>query len=30
MPLDQTTGKLVATLVNRHGAYVLFGSCTPL
>jgi hypothetical protein len=28
--LDQATGKLVATLVNQHGAFVLFGSCTPL
>jgi hypothetical protein len=30
MSLDQATGKLVTTLVNQHGAYVLFGSCTPL
>ena len=28
--LDQESGKLTATLVNREGAFVLFGSCTPL
>jgi hypothetical protein len=28
--LDQEEGDLVATLVNRDGAFVLFGSCTPL
>ena len=28
--LDQESGALSATLVNREGAVVLFGSCTPL
>jgi hypothetical protein len=28
--LDQEEGDIVATLVNRDGAFVLFGSCTPL
>jgi hypothetical protein len=28
--LDQASGTLSATLVNREGAVVLFGSCTPL
>ena len=28
--LDQASGTLSATLVNRDGAVVLFGSCTPL
>jgi hypothetical protein len=28
--LDQESGTLSATLVNREGAVVLFGSCTPL
>ena len=26
--LDKDTGQMVATLVNREGAYVLFGACT--
>ena len=28
--LDQESGTMSATLVNREGAVVLFGSCTPL
>jgi hypothetical protein len=28
--LDQQGGKFSATLVNRDGVFVLFGSCTPL
>jgi hypothetical protein len=28
--LDQEDGTFSATLVNRDGAFVLFGSCTPL
>jgi hypothetical protein len=28
--LDQESGTLTGTLVNREGAVVLFGSCTPL
>jgi hypothetical protein len=28
--LDQEDGSLVATLANNSGAFVLFGSCTPL
>lgn len=28
--LDQEAGKFSATLVNRDGVFVLFGSCTPL
>ncbi|MGH7927602.1 MAG: hypothetical protein ACREQV_07390 [Candidatus Binatia bacterium] len=28
--LDQEQGDLIATMVNRDGAFVLFGSCTPL
>jgi hypothetical protein len=28
--LDQATGKMMITLVDRDGAFVLFGSCTPL
>ena len=28
--LDQASGTMSATLVNREGAVVLFGSCTPL
>ncbi len=28
--LDQANGKMVATLVDREGAFVLSGSCTPL
>jgi hypothetical protein len=27
---DQQEGKFSATLVNRDGVFVLFGSCTPL
>ena len=30
LALDQDSGKMTATLVNREGAFVLFGSCTPL
>lgn len=30
LALDQTDGSLSATLVGRDGAFVLFGSCTPL
>jgi hypothetical protein len=28
--LDQESGAMTATLVNREEAFVLFGSCTPL
>ena len=28
--LDQVSGDMILTLVNRDGAFVLFGSCTPL
>jgi hypothetical protein len=28
--LDQESGKMMITLVDRDGAFVLFGSCTPL
>jgi hypothetical protein len=28
--LDQESGKMTATLVNREEVFVLFGSCTPL
>jgi len=28
--LDQATGDMAATLVNRGGTYAFFGSCTPL
>jgi hypothetical protein len=28
--LDQEEGEIIATMVNRDGAFVLFGSCTPL
>lgn len=28
--LDRDNGKMVVTLVDRDGAFVLFGSCTPL
>lgn len=28
--LDQSNGKMSATLVDREGVFVLFGSCTPL
>ena len=27
--VSKTTGELSASLVDRNGAYVLFGSCTP-
>lgn len=27
--LSKTTGEMSASLVDRNGAYVLFGSCTP-
>ena len=30
LALDQEDGSLSATLVGRDGAFVLFGSCTPL
>jgi hypothetical protein len=30
MALDQATGKLVSTLVDHDGVFVIFGSCTPL
>lgn len=30
MALDTETGKMVTTFSSRDGAYVLFGSCTPL
>jgi hypothetical protein len=30
LALDQESGNFSATLVNRDGAFVLFGSCTPL
>ena len=28
--LDQESGDMIVTLVNAHGAFVLFGSCTTL
>jgi hypothetical protein len=28
--LDQDSGKMTSTLVNREEVFVLFGSCTPL
>jgi hypothetical protein len=28
--LDQTQGRFSASLTNREGAFVLFGSCVPL
>lgn len=28
--IDQASGRMVVTLVNRDGAFVLSGSCTPL
>ena len=30
LALDQESGDMIVTLVNRDGAFVLFGSCTPL
>lgn len=30
LALDQENGDFSATMVNRDGAFVLFGSCTPL
>jgi hypothetical protein len=30
LALDQESGAMTITLVNREGATVLFGSCTPL
>jgi hypothetical protein len=30
LALDQESGSFSATLVNRDGVFVLFGSCTPL
>jgi hypothetical protein len=30
MAIDVKGGTMAATLVNRDGAFVLFGSCTPL
>ena len=29
LALDQESGDMIVTLVNRDGAFVLFGSCTP-
>jgi hypothetical protein len=29
LALDSATGKISATLVDREGAVVLFGACTP-
>jgi hypothetical protein len=28
--LNRQTGKTVVTILNRDGAFVLFGACTPL
>jgi hypothetical protein len=30
LALDQESGKMTATMVNREEVFVLFGSCTPL
>ena len=30
LALDQESGNFSATLVNRDGVFVLFGSCTPM
>lgn len=30
LALDRSSGKMAATLVDREGVFVLFGSCTPL
>lgn len=30
MALDHESGRMAATLTDRHGAFVMFGSCTPL
>ena len=30
MALNSDDGKMTVTMSNRNGAYVLFGSCTPL
>lgn len=30
MALDSTSGRMVSTFSSRDGAFVLFGSCTPL
>ena len=30
MALNTANGKMVTTFSSRDGAYVLFGSCTPL
>jgi hypothetical protein len=30
LALDRASGKIAATLVDREGVIVLFGSCTPL
>ena len=30
LALDQESGTMTATLVNREAVVVLFGSCTPL
>jgi hypothetical protein len=30
MALDARTGEMTLTLASQNGAYVLFGSCTPL
>ena len=30
MALDHASGRMAATLTDRRGAFVMFGSCTPL
>ena len=30
LALDQVSGKMIATMVDREGVFVLFGNCTPL
>lgn len=30
LALDQESGNMTASLVNREGVFILFGSCTPL
>jgi hypothetical protein len=30
LALDQESGTMTASLVNREGVFILFGSCTPL
>ena len=29
MAIDAATGKMAVTMVDRHGAFVVFGACTP-